>query len=94
MVVNRYVLDQILSGEMTEIVVENIHEYLREVGEKIRGGQMKSEDFVIFKVCIWFTDPTETCARFRLISDSFSSAWERILRIIRMERVNPTCKSH
>lgn len=57
---NRYVLDQILSGEITEIVVENIHEYLRSVGENIRAGRMKSEDFVIFKVCTWPSDPTET----------------------------------
>jgi hypothetical protein len=59
---NRYVLDQILSGEMTEIVVEKIHEYLRSVGENIRTGRMKLEDFVIFKVCIWPSDPTEKFA--------------------------------
>lgn len=58
----RYVLDQILSGEMTEVVVENIHEYLRSVGENIRGGRMKLEDFVIFKVTIWSFPPTETCS--------------------------------
>ena len=51
---DRYVLDQILSGEMTEIVVENIHEYLRSVGENIRAGRIKLEDFIIFKVCAWF----------------------------------------
>ena len=54
---DRYVLDQILSGEMTEIVVEHIHEYLRSVGENIRAGRMKLEDYIIFKVCGWFRDP-------------------------------------
>lgn len=48
---DRYVLDQILSGEMTEVVVEKIHDYLRSVGENIRAGRMKLEDFLIFKVC-------------------------------------------
>ena len=38
---------------MTEIVVEHIHEYLRSVGENIRAGRMKLEDFIIFKVCTW-----------------------------------------
>ena len=31
--------------------MENIHEYLRSVGENIMAGRMKLEDFVIFKVC-------------------------------------------
>jgi len=47
------VLDQILSGEMTEVVVENIHEYLRSVGENVKAGRMKPDDFIIFKVCTW-----------------------------------------
>jgi hypothetical protein len=34
---------------MTEIVVERIHEYLSEIGAKVRGGQMKLDDFIIFK---------------------------------------------
>ena len=34
-------------------MVEHIHEYLRSVGENVRAGQMKSEDFIIFKVCTW-----------------------------------------
>jgi DNA polymerase alpha subunit A len=44
------VLDQILSGEATEIVIENIHEYLRTVGENVREAKVKLEDFIIFKV--------------------------------------------
>ncbi|KAG6815278.1 hypothetical protein H0H93_010352 [Arthromyces matolae] len=47
--VSQYVLDQILSGEATENVVENIHEYLRTVGENVREGKVKIDDFIIFK---------------------------------------------
>lgn len=46
---HRYVLDQILSGEATEIVVEKIHEYLTTVGEDVRAGKVKLDDFIIFK---------------------------------------------
>ena len=46
----RYVLDQILSGEATEDVVENIHEYLTTLGQSIRSGSIKVDDFIIFKV--------------------------------------------
>jgi hypothetical protein len=46
----RYVLEQILSGEATENVVENIHEYLTTVGENVRGGKTKVDEFIIFKV--------------------------------------------
>jgi DNA polymerase alpha subunit A len=48
--VDRYVLDQILSGEATEDVVENIHEYLTKLGENVRNGSIKQDDFIIFKV--------------------------------------------
>ena len=46
----RYVLEQILSGEATEIVVENIHEYLTTIGEQVRGGRIKLDEFIIYKV--------------------------------------------
>lgn len=46
----RYVLDQILSGEPTEIVVESIHEYLATIGSNVRSGKVKVDDFIIFKV--------------------------------------------
>ena len=46
---------------MTEIVVENIHEYLRSVGENIRAGQVKVEDYIIFKVCIVPRSDGDTC---------------------------------
>jgi len=47
---HRYVLEQILSGEPTEVVVENIHEYLNTVGENVRGGKIKLDDFIVHKV--------------------------------------------
>ncbi|KAG9309455.1 hypothetical protein JVU11DRAFT_10424 [Chiua virens] len=47
--VSQYVLDQILSGEATETVVENIHEYLATVGANVRSGKIQVEDFIIFK---------------------------------------------
>ncbi|KAL0579487.1 DNA-directed DNA polymerase alpha catalytic subunit pol1 [Marasmius crinis-equi] len=46
---NRYVLTKILSGEPTEIVIEQIHEYLTTVGENVRGGHIKLDDFTIHK---------------------------------------------
>ena len=46
----RYVLEQILSGEATETVVENIHEYLTTIGEQVRGGKIKLDEFIIHKV--------------------------------------------
>ena len=47
---HRYVLEQILSGEATETVVENIHEYLTTVGTDVRAGKMKLDEFIIYKV--------------------------------------------
>ncbi|KAG8710371.1 DNA-directed DNA polymerase alpha catalytic subunit pol1 [Ceratobasidium sp. 423] len=47
--VSGYILDQILSGEDAETVVERIHEYLRLMGENIRGGKVDMEDFIVFK---------------------------------------------
>ena len=43
-------MNQILSGEATETVVENIHEYLSTMGERIRKGKIGLEEFIIFKV--------------------------------------------
>ena len=48
--VHRYVLEQILSGEATENVVENIHEYLTMIGQDVRAGKIKLEEFIIYKV--------------------------------------------
>ncbi|KAK7204188.1 hypothetical protein BZA70DRAFT_204879 [Myxozyma melibiosi] len=41
------VLNEILSGAATENVVENIHEYLRELGEQVRGGKIPTAKFII-----------------------------------------------
>jgi DNA polymerase alpha subunit A len=46
----RYVLEQILSGEATETVVELIHEYLATIGENVREGKIKLDEFIVFKV--------------------------------------------
>jgi len=47
--VSQYVLDRILSGEATEVVVERIHEYLTTIGEDVRGGKIKLDEFIIHK---------------------------------------------
>ncbi|THV05329.1 DNA polymerase alpha catalytic subunit [Dendrothele bispora CBS 962.96] len=47
--VSQFVLDKILSGEPTEITVEQIHEYLTTVGENVRQGNYKLDSFVIHK---------------------------------------------
>ncbi|VDC06072.1 unnamed protein product [Peniophora sp. CBMAI 1063] len=47
--VSQFVLEQILSGEPTEIVVENIHEYLEAKGEEVRTGKVPLDEFIIFK---------------------------------------------
>ena len=49
----RYVLEQILSGETTENVVEKIHDYLRTIGENVREGKVLMDDFIIFKVGVF-----------------------------------------
>ncbi|SNX87111.1 related to POL1 - DNA-directed DNA polymerase alpha, 180 KD subunit [Melanopsichium pennsylvanicum] len=47
--VSNYVLDQILSGQATELVVEHIHEYLSEMSVKIKSGEIGLDDFIIYK---------------------------------------------
>jgi DNA polymerase alpha subunit A len=47
--VSQYVLDRILSGEPTEVVVERIHEYLTTIREDVRGGKIKLDEFIIHK---------------------------------------------
>ncbi|SJL03302.1 related to POL1-DNA-directed DNA polymerase alpha, 180 KD subunit [Armillaria ostoyae] len=47
--VSQYVLEQILSGESTEIVVEQIHEYLTTIGKNVNEGKVKLDDFIVFK---------------------------------------------
>ncbi|GAA5879617.1 hypothetical protein JCM3774_004286 [Rhodotorula dairenensis] len=43
------VLDMILSAKATEVVIEEIHEYLTELGELIRSGQKPLDDYIIHK---------------------------------------------
>ena len=76
---------------MTEIVVEHIHEYLRSVGENVRAGRIKLEDFIIFKVCTWSCGSDGNTLW--LTYEFLDSAWGRIRKIIRMQKANPTCKS-
>lgn len=47
--VSTYVLEQILSGEATETVVERIHTYLQRVAEDVREGRIPLDDYVIHK---------------------------------------------
>ncbi|KAF8624027.1 hypothetical protein AX17_007233 [Amanita inopinata Kibby_2008] len=47
--VSQYVLEQILSGNPTEIVVEKIHEYLTTISDNVRSGRTMLEDFIIHK---------------------------------------------
>ena len=43
-------MDQILSGEDTETVVGQIHDYLGAVAQDVREGRVPLEEFIIFKV--------------------------------------------
>ncbi|SCZ87769.1 BZ3500_MvSof-1268-A1-R1_Chr2-3g05237 [Microbotryum saponariae] len=46
---SQFVLDCILSGESTEVVIEQIHEYLSTLGERIRAGVVPVDEYIIFK---------------------------------------------
>lgn len=50
MLFDRRVLSFILSDKDREEVVNEIHEYLRRVGEEIRKGEVSLEKFIINKV--------------------------------------------
>ncbi|KAK9448679.1 uncharacterized protein V1518DRAFT_417885 [Limtongia smithiae] len=45
---SQYVLNQILSGEQNETVVEKIHEYLRDLGEKVRAGEIAVPKYTVY----------------------------------------------
>jgi len=45
----RYVLDQILSGEESEIVIKKIHDHLEELAIKMRNGELPLEKYIITK---------------------------------------------
>lgn len=42
-------LEQVLSGEPTEVCIDSIHEYLTTVGQKIKDGKVDMDDFIINK---------------------------------------------
>jgi hypothetical protein len=43
-------LEQILSGEATETVIELIHQYLKMIREDVREDKIKFGEFIVFKV--------------------------------------------
>lgn len=45
-----FVLQQILSGEATENVVELIHDYLESIGKRVRASEIDLDEFIILKV--------------------------------------------
>ncbi|KZP01754.1 DNA polymerase alpha catalytic subunit, partial [Calocera viscosa TUFC12733] len=47
--VSQAILEFVLSGEPTEVVVEHIHEYLTKIGEDVRSGKIDMDEFIIFK---------------------------------------------
>ena len=55
-------LNLILSGEESEVVVEKVHEYLRDLAEKMRQGQIPAQKYIIYTVsapsshCRWDRD--------------------------------------
>ncbi|KAF7289426.1 DNA polymerase [Mycena chlorophos] len=46
---SQYVLEQILSGAPADDVLQNIHDYLTELGQKVREGKVSLDKFLIFK---------------------------------------------
>jgi DNA polymerase alpha subunit A len=46
----RHILNEVFSGEGKEVVVEKIHEYLREFSAKLREGKFPAMKFAIFTV--------------------------------------------
>jgi DNA polymerase alpha subunit A len=80
--VHRYVLDQILSGNTTEEVVEAIHEYLQTISQNIRDGKIKMDEFIVFKVISKISTQ-------RTIVHMMNRDWEKIQKTIQMQRVSP-----
>ena len=65
----RWVLQQILSCEAREELVEKVHEYLRQIGEKVNTGQVPLAKFIITKVTKAIAVITDTVA---VVTDSFT----------------------
>jgi DNA polymerase alpha subunit A len=78
---SQYCLNQILSGEAPELVVEKIHDYLRELGTKVRNGEFPVQKFIIYTV------------QTRLNKLSYRN-WGKIRRIIQMRNRNHKSKWH
>ena len=55
-----FVVEQILSGESRETILENIHSKLVEVGEKVQNGEIPVELYHITKVKLSCTDICES----------------------------------
>ena len=45
----RYAIGEILSTQTREVIVENIHSRLREIGQNVEAGQISVDKFVITK---------------------------------------------
>ena len=43
-------LNEILSGEDSEVVVEKVHDHLRELSEKMRGDAIPAQKYIIYTV--------------------------------------------
>jgi DNA polymerase alpha subunit A len=52
--VSKYILNQLFSGSSREDVVENVHNYLTNVGIDVKKGIVKQDKFIIYKVFIHF----------------------------------------
>ena len=63
---------------MTEVAVENIHEYLTKVGHEVRGGKIPLEEYIINKAMV------STIMFIERSNPSFRSAWARIQKISQM----------
>lgn len=48
-------LNEILSGEDPEVVVKNVHQYLRDLSEKMRNEKIPAQKYIIFTVGIPFS---------------------------------------
>ena len=84
--VSQYVLEQILSGEVTETVVENIHEYLSTMSDEVRNGKVKLEEFIIFKASSLYFWASYS------ILIWYYSAWVKTLKTIPTPRASHTYK--
>ena len=61
--VSQYVLDQVFSCEATEVVVEQIHEYLTTICDDIHCGAIKLDEFIIHMRLEPKTTPIQKASR-------------------------------